>query len=117
MALDTVQDYLTRARTILQDEVEPYRYSDVDLVEALNMALMEVRRLRPEAVASSLNTAFPEYSAGSLATAVEMDVQLRSALVYYICGHVHLRDSEVEEGSRAASFLNKFIAQMLTIQS
>jgi hypothetical protein len=41
----------------------------------------------------------------------------RVSLLYYICGQAQLRDDENTQDARASVFLNKFVAQMLTIQS
>lgn len=118
MALDTVQDYLDRARTLLLDTYDgPYRYSTEDLVEALNMGILEARRLRPELFQASFRTTLPDFSASSLTDAVPIDPQYRVAFVYYICGSCQLRDDENNQDSRAVTFLNKFTSQMLTIQS
>lgn len=117
MALSTVQDYITRARALILDEVEPYRYPDVDLVEALNLAVFETRRLRPELLRGFFRGELPEFSTTDLSAEVPIDPQYRTAFLYYVCGHVHLRDDEINPDSRAAAFLNKFTAQMLTIQS
>ena len=46
--LDTVQDYITDARVLLQDLISPYRYDDPSLLTALNVALLEARRLRAD---------------------------------------------------------------------
>lgn len=117
MALDTVQDYIDRARVLLLDQIEPYRYTDEDLVEALNMGLLETRRLRPELVRSYFNTSIPDFSAADTSEVFPMDPQYRVAFVYYICGQAQMRDDEANQDSRATAFLNKFVAQMLTIQS
>lgn len=117
MALDTVADYISSARTLLQDTVSPYRYPDADLVNALNMGLLEVRRLRPDLVKSYFRAAIPTYSAGSTGTTVPFDPQYRVSLLYYICGQAQLRDDEATQDARATVFLNKFTAQMLVIQS
>lgn len=118
MALDTVQDYIDRARTLLLDTYNgPYRYSDADLVENLNMGILEARRLRPELFLSSFSTTLPDFSAAAMTAAVPIDPQYRVAFVYYICGHAQLRDDENVQDSRAVTFLNKFTSQMLTIQS
>jgi len=117
MALDTVQDYIERARVLLQDQVEPFRYPDADLVEALNMAILETRRLRPELLSSFFRQSLPDFDAGNQTAPVPIDPQYRTAFVYYICGHAHLRDDEITQDSRASAFLNKFTAQMLTIQA
>ena len=46
--LTTVQQYVTDARVQLLDTVFPYRYSDPELLQAMNMALLEARRMRPD---------------------------------------------------------------------
>lgn len=117
MALDTVQDYIDRARVLLLDGVVPYRYSTDELVEGLNLGLLEVRRLRPEIVSPYFSTAIPEFSSADMSAAVPIDQQYRVAFVYYICGHAQMRDDEVNQDTRASAFLNKFIAQLLTIQA
>ncbi len=50
MALDlqTVESYIGDARTLLLDQIPPFRYSDTSLLIALNLALLEGRRLRPD---------------------------------------------------------------------
>jgi predicted GNAT superfamily acetyltransferase len=116
VALDTVADYVTRARVLLQDTIESYRYSDADLVEGLNQGLMESRRLRPDLF---IFTTVPSYTEADIAaeTAVEIDEQFRVAYVYYMVGNAHLRDEEDTADARAAAFLNKFIAQLQTVPS
>lgn len=117
MTLQTVADYVARARVLLQDEIAPYRYTDLDLVEGLNMALNETRRLRPELLRAFFSTEPPSFTTASLLVDVPMDPQYRQSLLYYIVGHVQMRDDEVTQDSRAVVMLNKFVAQMLTIQS
>jgi hypothetical protein len=117
MALDTVQDYIDRARVLLLDQVAPYRYPTPDLVEALNMGVLEARRLRPELFRSSFRTSLPDFSDSNMTEQVPIDPQYRVAFVYYICGHAQLRDDENNQDSRSAAMLNKFVSQMLSIQS
>lgn len=117
MALDTVQDYLDRARTLLLDEVEPYRYPTDDLVEALNMAILEARRLRPELLSTFYRTSLPEFTAGALGASVPIDPMYRVAFVYYMVGNAQLRDEENTQDQRASAFLNKFVALMTTLQA
>ena len=118
MALDTVADYVRNARVLLQDTVADYRYSDTELVEGLNLGLLEVRRLRPDLMRSYFRSSIPTYTTTSMSTtAVAMDPMYRVSLLYYICGQAQLRDDENSQDARASVFLNKFVAQMLTIQS
>lgn len=117
MALDTVQDYIDRARVLLLDEVDPYRYPTLDLVEALNLAFLEARRLRPELLKGYFGTSLPDFSTSNMNASVPVDPQYRLAFLYYICGHAQLRDDENNQDSRSAAFLNKFVSQLLTIQA
>lgn len=117
MALDTVQDYIDRARVLLLDQVEPYRYPTEDLVEALNMGILEARRLRPDLLKSYFRTTLPEFTTSGMAASVPVDPQYRVAFVYYICGQAQLRDNEDNQDNRSAAFLNKFVSQMISIQA
>lgn len=115
--LSTVADYLREARVLLQDTVEEYRYSTDSLISALNMGLLEIRRLRPELVRSYFKTGVPSFSSVDTTETVLMDEQYRMSLLYYICGMAQLRDDEDTQDQRAAGFMNKFVAQMLTFPS
>lgn len=115
MALDTVQDYVDRARVLLLDTLAPYRYEDTDLVEALNMGVLEARRLRPELFRSYFRTSLPDYSTAAMNAAVDIDPQYRVAFVYYVCGQAQLRDDENVQDTRAAQFLNLFTSKLLNI--
>jgi hypothetical protein len=117
MALDTVQDFVDRARVLLLDQVEPYRYPTADLVEALNEGILEARRLRPDLLKSYFRSSLPDFDGSNMSAAVPIDPQYRVAFVYYICGQAQLRDDENVQDSRAAIFLNKFVAQMTSIQA
>ena len=123
-ALDTVGQYLQEARRLLQDEVTPYRYEDDDLVDALNIGLMEARRLRADLFLPLFDLPFFAPPADHVAadstlkaTPVTMDPMYRPALVYYIVGRAQLRDDESTTDQRASALLTKFVGQMLTIQS
>jgi len=117
-ALDKVSDYLVEARRLLQDEVSPYRYPDKDLVDALNGALLEVRRLRADLLLPSFDIPFfPATGTIDAAAPVPFEPMYRTSLLYYIVGRAQLRDDEATVDARAASLLGKFTAQMLTISS
>lgn len=114
MALNTVADYISAVRALLQDNVPTYRYPDADVVNALNYGLLEIRRLRPDLHLGSFSTGVPTYVLGDT---VLLDEQYRTSLLYYICGHLQLRDDENTQDARAAIFLNKFTSQMLDIKA
>ena len=112
--LSTVEAYISQARVLLQDTVDlPYRYADAELIDALNRGLLEIRRIRPDLMLQYVTSSVPTIATG----AVPLDEQYRTALLYYIVGQAQLRDDENTQDARATVFLNKFVAQLLTIQS
>lgn len=110
--LDTVSDYVTQARVLLQDQVNsPYRYSDAELVMALNMGLSETRRLRPDLF---INKSLVLFTAND-ATAVVMDPMYRVAHLYYIVGQAQLRDDEAVQDQRASAFISMHKSMLLSL--
>ena len=115
-ALETVQDYITESRRLLQDrDAAAYRYSDEDLVEGLNICLMEARRLRPELFLPKFNV--PMFTVADLTTSVPMDMMYRNAVAYYMVGRMQLRDDEPTQDQRAASLLQAFVAKLMSLTS
>jgi hypothetical protein len=106
-ALDTIQDYVTDARVLLQDSVSPYRYEDTSLVAALNFMLLEARRLRADLFIGKHGTRVP-YFATVDDTQVDIEPAFRLAFLYGMVGHALQRDQEDIEDSRASSFLAAF---------
>ena len=111
MALETVEKYVTTARVLLQDEVEPYRYEDAELLVALNLAIMEARRIRPDMFLETFDDLPGDYTTVD-STEVEIDEQYRSAFLYYIVGHAQARDEEDVQDQRAALYLTVFRDQL-----
>lgn len=115
-ALDTVGQYLEETRRLLQDEVAPYRYPDDDLVEALNIGLLEAKRIRADLFLPLFDIPWVDPSGTiDMATKVTLDPMYRSSLVYYLVGRMQLRDDEPTVDQRAAGLLQKFTAQLLTV--
>lgn len=115
MALELVSDYVVQARVLLQDQVQPYRYPDIDIVAALNMAVADLSRMRPDLVFKTLRTgSFTQYSTASPSVAVVMDQRYRQAILYYIVGFIQLRDDEDSQDARAVNFMSKFTSELLT---
>lgn len=110
-ALHTVQDYITDARTLLQDVVAPYRYDDPSLLVAFNVTLLEGRRLRPDLFVYCSDDV-PQFSYVD-AEEVNIEQQFRLAFVYGLVGHAITRDQEDVQDERAATFMDTF-TQMLT---
>ena len=113
--LDTVQDYVTEARTLLQDSKTPYRYSDASVVNELNIAIAEAKRLRPDLFLKYRTTDYPTFTPDAMSVTVPFEDVYRSALSYYIVGKCTLRDEEDTDDKRGMMFMQKFAAQLVTL--
>jgi hypothetical protein len=127
--LSTVADYVADSRTLLQDTVQPYRYPDADLVEALNMAWLEAARLRPDLAldakyqgslprrqAAPTNDA-PTFTTADMSVSAQVPQPYRQPFLYFMVGQAQLRDTEDTQDGRASAFLSKFVTQLLSIAS
>jgi hypothetical protein len=118
VALETVEALIGRARVLLQDEIEPYRYPDEDLIASLNEACMEARRLRPDLWLRTFgNTSIPSFTAIGDTLVNKIPEEFRPSFIYYLAGNTQLRDEEDTQDARATIFLNKFVAQLLSVPS
>jgi len=110
-ALETVANFVDTARVLLQDRISPYRYETDQLVTALNIALSDARRLRPDLFLP--NFEIPFYPVETLNTKVQFPEFYKSALLYYIVGFAQLRDEEDTSDARAAALMQKFSGTLL----
>jgi len=108
----SVQALIDDVRTLLLDTVAPYRYTDAELITALNTALMEARRLRADLFVTRWGNEVPSYSAPS-AERFCMEPQFMLAFVFGTCAHALLRDDEDVQDQRASTFNLRF-EQILT---
>ncbi len=125
----TVGSYLDDVRTLLQDQVPGYRYDTTSLVNALNLTLLEVRRLRPDLLIDYLDN-IPQYDWDDALSGVSnvagdqdsddddnptwnefvpIEQQFRQALVYGIVAHAFARDQEDIQDERATGFMRTFV--------
>jgi hypothetical protein len=114
-ALENVAQYIVEARRLLQDLNVPYRYPDADLVDALNIGLLEARRLRADLFLPTFNIEY--FAPDATNKPVTFDPMYRQTLVYYMVGRAQLRDDEGTTDARAGALLTKFTSQLLTIAS
>lgn len=105
--LNTVQGYVKGVRGLLLDKVQPYRYTDIAIIAALNLALLEGRRLRPDLFICRYGIDVPQYEEVN-GDIVPVDEQFRLAFEYGTAAHVLMRDEEDVQDARANSFENKF---------
>lgn len=112
--MKTIRDYIDSARILLQDTSDAPRYSDDQYKLALNLAFDEAYRIRPDFF---IRNEVPDLSDAGVTTVVPAPRGYQSAFLYYMCGMVQLQDQEDTQDTRASTFLNKFISQLLTTPS
>lgn len=106
--LDTVNDYITDARTLLQDTISPFRYDDTSLITGLNIALLEGFRLRPDLFLFNCKPGgrlVPTFATND-STEVPIEFQFRNAFLHGMAGHALERDQEDVQDERAVLFLS-----------
>ena len=111
--LDNVSQYIVETRTLLQDVIAPYRYSDLELLSTLNMGLMAAYRIRADLFMGLPSSSIPAYVVNDT-TLVPFDAMYRTALVHYMTGHAQLRDEEDTQDSRAIALMSAFKAVLST---
>jgi hypothetical protein len=119
-ALATVTDYVNEARTLLQDKIAPYRYADDELMSALNVTLLDARRLRPDLfLGDGTTTSLSEVQSFITldTTAVNIEQGFRLAVLLGVVGHAIARDQEDVQDARADAFLKKFRDKLLTLET
>lgn len=105
--LHTVQDYVTDARTLLQDTLAPYRYDDASLLVALNVAMLEGGRIRQDLFVYTGDGSIPTFAAVD-GTVVNIEPAFRTAFLMGLCAHALMRDQEDLQDARAATFNSAF---------
>lgn len=113
--LNTVQSLIDDVRTLLLDKLQPYRYTDTELLTALNTALLEGRRLRADLYVTRFGNDVPFYGAVS-GEQFCIEPQFRLAFVYGVAAHALLRDDEDVQDSRANGFLARFTDTLIGVR-
>lgn len=99
------------ARVILQDNEEPYRVNDDEMLVYLNEFYQTVPRIRPDLVHELIasDTAYPPvYKALKELKDVNflLSPEYFPALTYFIAGRASARDDQFQIEGRAAAFVN-----------
>src|SRR5579863_8929574 len=121
MAL-TIGGLLTEARGILNDMPPASgqtRYSDTDLVNAFNDALLQAYAKRPDVFLDiGLRNTIPQYAMpADTSTPFPIDARYYPAFLFYIVGHSELREDVYTDNQRATTLMNKFVSQLLQVAS
>lgn len=113
----TISSLISEARGYIQDSVEPYRYTDADLLTYLNDAMTEIYRVRPDLYYDLAITAggydgytVPQYVLANLSdnTELPLNPMVQTAVAYFVAGSAALRDDEHTVDARATALLSLF---------
>jgi hypothetical protein len=121
-----VGEYLTVARSLLQDMVAPYRYPDQDIVSALNIALSEMQRIRPDIfldlkyqsplAKGDIDDGVPSgFLAIDMTAMVPVPGKYITALYWFITGWLQMYDVTDTQDARAQGFMAKFQSHLTTL--
>ena len=114
----TYSQVIERARRILQDlDAGNFRYGDQEMVDAVNDALLEVRRVRPDLFISVGFDPQDVDIADIAITFLPIEAYYFQTLVYLTSGYAMLRDDRFSLDSRAVNLLNKGVSQLITVAS
>lgn len=135
----TYADIISESRDLLQDSRVPYRYTAETLLAALNRAMQELGRIRPDAFWDRFDTdtsdiIVPEVvdtdpdpdddteevdvvEDGEVALTDDIDFspQFLSALVYYVVASAEIRDDEYTDDGRASMLMAQFKQQIVSL--
>lgn len=112
----TFQNAIDEAREILQDEEDPYRYSDTKLLNILNRGLQEIARIRPDAYFDTFtgsDVVVPEINSGTLGDTFSLPMQFFAPTVNFIVAWAEVLDDEFTQDSRAAMLIQQFKMQVV----
>lgn len=112
--LEIIDDYIADARILLQDTVAPYRYDDPSLLNAMNVTLLEGRRLRPDLFVYNLSArGRVQHLTAIDATVIQIEEQFRLAFLHGLIAHALERDQEDIQDERASTFMGIFNAILM----
>ena len=109
MAL-TIEQLIDQARFLLQDARVPYRYPTAQMVSAVNLAMGDAWRIRPDLFITKYADGVPQFEEGTAATDLfPLPTQFTSPVVSFLVGWVASADDEFTEDGRAAMFQRRFV--------
>jgi hypothetical protein len=125
---NTVTAYVASARNRMQDRVFPYRYTDDQIVDALNVALQEAQRIRPDIFLdlkyqhrlnpNDLDDGFISsyYTTADITsnTVVPIPSRYNDPIIWYMGAHLQFLDIDDTQDTRGIAFLTKFAQRMTT---
>ena len=91
------------------------RFSDTDLINAFNDALLQARAKRPDLFLDmGLRSAVPQYAMpADSSTIFPLDQMTYPAFLYYVVGRCELREDTFTDDGRALACMQRFTAQLM----
>lgn len=118
----TLDNLVDEVRLMLKDRRPPYRYTQADILEAINSAFGELMRVRPDifygCCADENGTIeLPDFDEADLAvtpdpTPFPIELTYFMPIVFYSVGKLQLGDDEFAIDNRAMSLLGAFRQQV-----
>lgn len=100
---------ISRARSILQDDLAPYRFTDAYMLQRFSDAQFNLANIRPDLVATTAFGATTITDVSSVSTASAFDETMRMPLAYLTAEQVYLtEDADAGNLAQAASMRSKF---------
>jgi hypothetical protein len=124
-----VQDYIRLTRASLQDLIVPYRYSDQDVLDALNFVMTEVHRIRPDIfLAAKYDTRLKRGDMGDYApgmftsqmnqnNVVPVSSRYLHPMIWYMSGYLQTYDVADTQDQRAQAFMAKFQQHLMSVSA
>lgn len=107
-ALQTIKDYVDDARVLLLDTIAPYRYEDASLVTAMNVTVMEARRLRADLFVYAYGPDHVPFFEQVDDKQLCIEEPFRLGILFGVVGHALMRDQEDVQDARATTYMNDF---------
>lgn len=105
-----VSDLIRRARTMLQDEHVTYRYSDGQLIDAINDGLDEISRRRADLFMFS--NFGPTY-VGTIGDTISLPAAYHPVLTDLVVASMMMREDEYANDGRAASLYGAALGRLV----
>lgn len=120
------QEYLNTVREQLADETAPYRYTDITIFRALNVAMGEISRIRPDIFIDlkyqtpifkgPLNDGVPGlFKTNYMSNSVPVPSSLFMPICWYMSAYCQFTDTDDTQDVRAQSFNQKFVGSLLSL--
>ena len=120
-----VTSYVADTRSFLQDLIAPYRYTDDLIVGALNVAISEAARIRPDLFLDlkyqnrlnkgDIDDGMPALLLANDSTLVPIPAKYYQPAIWYIAGYLQFFDVADTQDARATAFIQKYHAALNTV--